>query len=170
MTKLDRDFYLRPTLEVAKDLLGKVLVFNGKRVTITETEAYIGRMDKASHSYNYKRTKRTETSYLPGGHIYVYMIYGMYHCLNIVTEEEGEPCGVMIRGIEGITGPGRVCRELGLTRAHDKMDLLSEEIYIEHGIIVNSEDVGVGKRINIDYAEEAKDFLWRFYIKQDKQK
>jgi DNA-3-methyladenine glycosylase len=164
MNKLDRNFYLKPTLEVAKDLLGKVFVINGKRAIITETEAYIGPIDKACHAYGYKRTKRTETMFLPGGHLYVYMIYGLHYCMNIVTEEENEPCAVLIRGIEGASGPGRVCKALNITKEHDRTDLISDEIYVEEGIPVKEEDISIGKRINIDYAKEAKDFLWRFSI------
>ena len=85
MNRLDRSFYLMPTLDVAKNLLGKVIVVNGKRAVITETEAYIGPIDKACHAYGYKRTKRTDTMFMSGGHLYVYMIYGMHYCMNIVT-------------------------------------------------------------------------------------
>jgi DNA-3-methyladenine glycosylase len=162
MKRLDKNFYLRPTLDVAKDLLGKVLVINGNRAVITETEAYIGPIDKACHAYGYKRTKRTETMFKEGGHIYVYLIYGMYCCLNIVTEKEGEPCAVLIRGIEGISGPGRLCKALGITKEHNGLDLFGPDIYIEEGDKVLPEDIEIGKRMNIDYAEEAKDFLWRF--------
>ena len=164
--KLDRNFYLRPTLEVAKDLLGKVFVINGKRAIITETEAYIGPIDKACHAYGYKRTKKTESMFLTGGHLYVYMIYGLHYCMNIVTEEENEPCAVLIRGIEGASGPGRVCKALNITKEHDGADLISDEIYIEEGILVRNEEISIGKRINIDYAQESKDNMWRFSIKK----
>lgn len=165
MNRLDRSFYLMPTLDVAKNLLGKVIVVNGKRAVITETEAYIGPIDKACHAYGYKRTKRTDTMFMSGGHLYVYMIYGMHYCMNIVTEKEGEPCAVLIRGIEEASGPGRVCKALGITKEHDRADLISENIFIEESIDVKEENISIGKRVNIDYAEEAKDFLWRFSIK-----
>ena len=101
---LPRTFYDRDTLEAARDLLGRDLVRvleDGTELIcrITETEAYIGRMDKACHAYNYRRTARTETLFAPPGTAYIYLIYGMYHCLNFVTEAEGEPCAVLIRGL-----------------------------------------------------------------------
>ena len=102
MEVLPRAFYDRDTLTVARELLGCCLVreHSGRRlaVQITETEAYIGRMDKACHAYQYRRTPRTETLFAPAGVSYIYLIYGMYHCLNFITEGEGEPCGVLIRG------------------------------------------------------------------------
>ncbi len=103
MGPLTREFYDRDTVEAARDLLGKLLVRElpgGERLIcrITETEAYVGRMDKACHAYGYKRTPRTETLYAPPGTAYIYLIYGMYHCLNLVTEPEGEPCAVLLRG------------------------------------------------------------------------
>ena len=102
MEILTRDFFDRDTLTVARELLGCYLVreWEGKKlaVRITETEAYIGRMDKACHAYQYKRTPRTETLFSKPGISYIYLIYGMYHCLNFITEREGEPCGVLIRG------------------------------------------------------------------------
>ena len=95
MGKLERDFFDRDTLDVARDLLGKYLVRReGDLVLagrITETEAYVGRMDKACHAYGYRRTARTETLFAPPGTAYIYLIYGMYHCLNFVTEPAGEP-------------------------------------------------------------------------------
>ena len=100
--KLTQDFYNRDTRLVARELLGKYLVRVQEgvplAVRICETEAYIGRMDKACHAYNYRRTQRTETLFAPPGTAYIYLIYGMYHCLNFVTEPEGEPCAVLIRG------------------------------------------------------------------------
>ena len=103
MDILTRDFYSRDTLAVARDLLGRDIVRvledgTALRCRITETEAYIGRADKACHAYGYKRTSRTETLFAPPGTAYIYLIYGMYHCLNFVTEAEGEPAAVLIRG------------------------------------------------------------------------
>ena len=146
MRPLPRSFYDRDTLTVARDLLGQYLVREtgqGRLVCrITETEAYIGRMDKACHAYQYKRTARTETLFARPGTAYLYLIYGMYHCLNVVTEAEGEPCAVLIRGavpVENkdiiaenrfgrkekeltaaqrrnfLNGPGKLCRGLALT-------------------------------------------------------
>ncbi|MDY4191426.1 MAG: DNA-3-methyladenine glycosylase, partial [Oscillospiraceae bacterium] len=107
MELLSRDFYDRDTVTVARDLLGKHLVrvlADGTYLMcrITETEAYVGRMDKACHAYGYKRTARTETLFAPPGTAYIYLIYGMYHCLNFVTEPEGEPSAVLIRGAEAV--------------------------------------------------------------------
>ena len=105
---LPHAFYDRDTLEVAEDLLGCILVreYRGEVMAgrITEVEAYIGRVDKACHAYNYRRTARTETLFAQPGTAYVYLIYGMYNCLNFVTEAEGEPAAVLIRGLEPVTG------------------------------------------------------------------
>lgn len=102
MEKLGREFFDRDTVAVARDLLGKVLVRRVDGMTlsgrITETEAYVGRMDKACHAYGYRRTARTETLFAPPGTAYIYLIYGIYHCLNFVTEPEGEPSAVLLRG------------------------------------------------------------------------
>lgn len=194
MGKLTRTFYNRDTLTVARELLGKYVVRRrGERFLcgrICETEAYIGRMDKACHAYNYRRTARTETLFAPPGTAYIYLIYGMYHCLNFVTEAEGEPCAVLIRGLEPagdgellarqrygkalgelspyqrknfLNGPGKLCRALDLTRAQNGLDLTGDELFVW--------DAGepappfyTGKRVGIDYAGEAVDFPWRFYV------
>lgn len=106
--KLSVEFYSRDTITVAKDLLGKLLVRNidGNKLIgkIVEVEAYLGPIDKACHSYNFKRTQRNEVMYGPAGIAYVYFIYGMYYCLNFVTEREGMPCAVLIRALEPIEG------------------------------------------------------------------
>ena len=161
MEKLSRDFYSRDTVQVAQDLLGKYLVrrLEGELLIgqISETEAYIGRIDKACHAYNYLRTHRTEVLFAPPGHAYVYLIYGMYDCLNLVTEPEGEPAAVLLRGIKPVyhpelmcrlrygkepeeltpyqkknfsNGPGKLCRALGVTRALNGADLLGEELFV----------------------------------------
>ena len=103
MDILTQEFYARDTREVARDLLGREIVrvlADGTALAcrITETEAYIGRLDKACHAYGYRHTPRTETLFAPPGRAYLYLIYGMYHCLNFVTEAEGEPAAVLIRG------------------------------------------------------------------------
>ena len=159
MKKLEREFYNRDTVQVARDLLGKrlVRVWDGTALVcrITETEAYVGRCDKACHAYGYRRTPRTETLFAPPGTAYIYLIYGMYHCLNFVTEPEGEPCAVLIRGLEAVegealiarnrfgvspaemtayqkkqflNGPGKVCRGLMLTRTQNGLDLTGDEL------------------------------------------
>lgn len=197
MDILTRDFYHRDTLAVARDLLGRELVRvlpGGAqlRCRITETEGYIGRLDKACHAYGYKRTPRTETLFAPPGTAYIYLIYGMYHCLNFVTEEEGEPAAVLIRGAvptanadriarnrfgrspeemsayqrkNFLNGPGRLCRGLELTRAQNGLDLTepSGGLYVCAGQPPAPTCVQAGKRIGIDYAQEAVDFPWRFW-------
>lgn len=206
MKKLGRDFYLRDTLQVSRDLLGKLLVRvlpDGTQLVcrITETEAYIGRCDKACHAYGYKRTARTDTLFARPGTAYVYLIYGMYCCLNFVTEAEGEPAAVLIRGavpvkngdiiaenrfgckMENLTayqrkhflnGPGKVCAGLRIDRALNGLPHGSEELFLcetlgEAGLPdwpgdEQPPEIRVGKRIGIDYAEEAADFPWRFYL------
>ena len=109
MAILSREFYAGDTVDTARKLLGKYLIRRMADGTllagrITETEAYIGRCDKACHAYNYRRTARTETLFAPPGHAYIYLIYGMHHCLNFVTEPEGEPAAVLLRAIEPIAG------------------------------------------------------------------
>ncbi len=191
MEILNRDFYDRDTLQVVRDLLGCVLVreYEGERLMgrIVETEAYIGRCDKACHAYGYRRTARTETLFAPPGTAYIYLIYGMYHCLNFVTEAEGEPAAVLIRGgvpaenvdiiaknrfgckMEEMTvnqkknflnGPGKLCRGLALTRRQNGLDLTSPEggLYVCPGSPPDPAAVQVGRRVGIDYAHEAVDF------------
>src|SRR3989344_7523780 len=119
--KLGADFFSRNTLWVAKNLLGKYLcrrLESGEIVSgiITETEAYKGFKDKASHAYK-GRTKRTEVMFAGAGTIYVYLIYGVHHCLNIVCEKKNYPAAVLIRGVEQVVGPGRVCRHFQIDRA-----------------------------------------------------
>ena len=194
LSKLERQFFDRDTLEVARDLLGKYLVrmWDGAaRVgRSTETEAYIGRCDKACHAYGCRRTPRTETLFAPPGTAYIYLIYGMYHCLNFVTEAEGEPAAVLLRGLEPVEGlvpmslnrfgklpgeltayqkkhfldgPGKVCRALGLTRAQNGLDLCGRELFVCDGGERPSV-IHTGPRIGIDYAQEAAHFPWRFYV------
>ncbi len=192
MTKLDYDFYRRDALYVAKDLIGKYLIreINGHKLKamITETEAYKA-TDKACHAYNYNLTPRTSTMFKAGGVAYVYFTYGMYHCFNVVTDKEGEPSAVLIRGIEPVedmeymsrlrykrdlneltkyqlknfsNGPGKLCMAYGITRELNGENLLGNNLYITEG--PNITNIKQGKRIGIDYAEEAKDYLWRFYL------
>ena len=194
MEKLRREFYGRDTLEVARDLLGTYLVrrLDGAElvVRITETEAYVGAVDKACHAYGGRRTARTETLYAKPGTAYVYLIYGMYHCLNFVTEPEGVAAAVLLRGVEAVegtdrmararfgreydqltaaqrknflNGPGKVCKALALTRAHNGLDLTGEELFLCEGAAPAGE-IHVGRRVGIDYAEEAADFPWRFWL------
>ena len=194
MEKLSREFYRRDALTLAKELLGKVLVneTGGERLAtkIVETEAYMGPDDKAAHFYGGKRTPRTDVIYGDGGFAYIYLIYGMYHCFNIVTGVKNEPQAVLIRAVEplegfdsmaqnrfklpykellqkqvlGLTnGPGKLCLALDLDKSLNKQDLCSDRLYVEDGGIFKDTIVH-SKRVGIDYAEEAKDFPWRFYI------
>jgi DNA-3-methyladenine glycosylase len=128
---LDRAFFDRPTLTVAEELLGKILVCGPYQGYITETEAYIGEDDPACHAAR-GLTPRTAVMFGAAGFSYVYLIYGMYYMLNIVTEREGFPAAVLIRGVQllspspkNLNGPGKLCRELGITQAHNRVDMVS---------------------------------------------
>lgn len=159
---LPPSFYERSTLVVAQELLGTMLVHGQQRVRIVETEAYMGPDDLASHAARGRRTARNEVMYGPAGHAYVYLIYGMYHCLNIVTEQEGFPAAVLIRaGEPGARGPGVLCRGLGLTREHDGL-ALGGELRIEEGW--RSEPVVESPRVGVDYAGAWAAKPWRFYL------
>ncbi|TAH36111.1 MAG: DNA-3-methyladenine glycosylase [Alphaproteobacteria bacterium] len=168
-SRLPRDFYARPTVAVAKDLLGKIMVFNGIAATITETEAYVGKNDEACHASRGK-TKRTEIMFGPPGHSYVYFIYGMYHCLNFVTEPEGTAAAVLIRGCQllddsklHLNGPGKLCRHFGITRDYNAIDLCSDpDFYVlDHPIRPKFDTT---PRIGIS---KAKDKLWRYVVKSN---
>ena len=202
---LPQGFFDGDTVDIARAMVGKYLVRRYGGVTlaarITEAEAYVGRMDKACHAYGYRKTERTRTLFAPPGTAYVYLIYGMHCCLNFVTEPEGEPAAVLIRGLSPrynqdiiaenrfhckcaamtpyqkknfLNGPGKVCAGMNIDRALNGLPYGSEELFVcEH-----LEDAGLppwpgddgpldikaGKRIGIDYAEEAVDFPWRFYL------
>lgn len=195
---LNKEFFKRDALTVAKDLLGKILVrkINGItiRCKIVETEAYIGAIDKASHAYNNKRTKRTEPLFHEGGITYVYFIYGLYNCFNVITDNEDVASGVLIRAVEPLdnfeylseircsknfdeltkaqkknltNGPSKLCMALSIDRKDNYIKLyLKEELYIEEGTNDSLEIVET-TRVGIDYAEEAIEFPWRFYIKEN---
>jgi DNA-3-methyladenine glycosylase len=190
--KLPRKFYTRPdTLEVARDLLGKVLVVpteTGERVSgiIVETEAYLGVEDKAAHSYDNRRTKRTETMFALGGTVYIFFIYGMYFQFNIVVGEIDTPHAILIRAVEPFenieimrerrgkmpdknltSGPGKLCIALGIDRRFNNADLTGNEIWLEDGEEFSTEKIACGKRIGIDYAEEYAEKPWRFWVKDN---
>lgn len=172
MAPLPRAFYARNAETVARDLLGAVLVHDREgleqRVRITETEAYLGSFDLACHASK-GRTKRTEVMFGEAGHAYVYLIYGMYDMLNLVTGEMGDPQAVLLRaaeplrGVSGKTdGPGKLTRALGITRReHNGLDLCSKELYIEPGWPPRA--VVTTPRIGVAYAGEWKDAPLRFY-------
>ncbi|WP_257458322.1 DNA-3-methyladenine glycosylase [Archangium lipolyticum] len=159
-------FYARPALTVARELLGVHLVVDEggwRRVgRIVETEAYVGEHDLACHAAK-GRTSRTEVLFGPPGRAYVYLIYGMYHCFNVVTDVEGVASAVLVRAVEPVEGlppkartdgPGRLCRALGLTLAHNRWDLASERLHLEAGMAVPDAGVERGPRIGVDYAGE----------------
>ena len=189
---LNREFYLQNAEIAAKELLGKYLVreYEGKKIVckIVETEAYIGPEDKACHAYNNRCTERTKVMFEEGGKAYIYFIYGMYYCLNIVVEREGKPEAVLIRGVEPVenreeieknrkikskkeqdltNGPGKLCTALKIDKSLNGYDITKKgELYIVEG--ESAGDIKSTTRINIDYAEEYKDKHWRFYIKGNK--
>lgn len=242
--RVPRAFFTRDGLTVAKNLLGKILVHETSvgtiRGIITEVESYMGVNDKGSHTYQGRRTERTEPMFREGGNSYVYFTYGMYYCMNITSGVEGDPQAVLIRSVEpadevsrermiqlrmavsaerarkreaaklrrenecqevsvqqdagqekyikqeeklvelpqqvldklrrGIEkhladGPGKMCIAMGITKADNALDMVeSERFYVTEGIVVKTEQIKSGKRIGIDYAEEAADYLWRFYL------
>jgi len=174
---LPRDFYLRKTITVARDLLGRVLVHRDGDVrragVIVETEAYIGPHDLACHASK-GRTQRTDVMFGPPGHAYVYLIYGMYDCFNVVTERVGYAAAVLVRavapleGCEGTTdGPGKLCRAMHITRALNRFDLTNSALVIEEGRAVSSRRVSKGPRIGVDYAGEWAHEELRFWVKGD---
>lgn len=192
LKRLGRAFYAREeTLAVARELLGKRLVVptsEGARVSgrIVEVEAYLGAEDKAAHSYGRRRTARTETMYAKGGTVYVFFVYGMHHQFNVVTGPEGTPTAVLVRAVEpeeGIdsmrerrrvpkereltSGPGKLCKALGLDRSFDREDLTtSTRVWLEDaGARPRPEDIAEGPRIGIAYAEEYALKPWRFWLK-----
>ncbi len=194
MKKLEQAFYLRDTLTIARDLIGKYMLHtvNGENLVcrITETEAYTGIADKACHAYGGRHTSRTEALYLTGGHAYVFLIYGMYDCMNIVTEAAGNPCAVLIRGGEAVSpldtlsdlrfqkpyanlspsqrknllnGPGKLTMGMGITRNQNKTSLLGNHFFLFEKEEEPSPKIETSPRINIDYAEEYALKPWRFF-------
>lgn len=197
--RLPREFFARDGITVARELLGKILVHETKlgvvRGVITETESYMGEEDKGAHTYGGRRTQRTEPMYHQGGTSYVYLIYGMYSCMNIAAMTEGIPQAVLLRKVEPADeqsceimeqlrlegskgrqnlasirkhladGPGKLCIAMGITRKDNDIDMVeSPSFYVTEGTEVLKEQIKAGKRIGIDYAEEAADYLWRFYL------
>jgi len=166
MQRLGADFFQRDVLDVAPELLGKSLVINAKnitsRYTITEVEAYRGEEDMACHARN-GRTRRTDVMYWEGGHIYVYLIYGMYWMLNFVTSKANIPQAVLVRAIEGFEGPGKLTRQLGIDKSYYGVSLIhSTRIWVEDEMPAKYKR---SPRVGIDYATEPwRSKLWR-YIK-----
>jgi DNA-3-methyladenine glycosylase len=189
MPQLQRDFFIRPTLQVARDLLGARLVrLEGETRlsgTIVETEAYVGESDLGCHA-RAGRTPRTQVMYGPPGHAYVYFTYGMHWCLNFVTEAEGFPAAVLIRAVwptegmevmklrregraqpEWCNGPAKLCQALGIERAFNGCDLCSPEstLFIESGPPIPDSGVTTGPRVGLNNVPEPwKSILWRFRV------
>lgn len=163
--QLSRDFFQHDTLAVAENLLGKILVFHAHHAVITETEAYIGQNDPACHAARGK-TPRTAVMFGEAGYSYIYLIYGMYFCLNIVTEAEGFPAAVLIRGARLLSssppvllnGPGKLCRALGLSREHNNQDLTISP----HFCIENAPEKPSFQRTPRIGISKGQDKLWRF--------
>ncbi|MFX0024389.1 MAG: DNA-3-methyladenine glycosylase [Candidatus Hermodarchaeota archaeon] len=191
--RLNREFFERDTKIVASDLIGKYLIretSKGKIIgKIIEVEAYLGPTDKASHSYNYKKTVRTKIIYMKPGTLYIYLIYGLYFCLNVITEPEGIPCAVLIRklspidGIDLMTenrkakigknyqnlidGPGKLCLAFIITKNQfNGKDSCANnsKLYFTKGEIIKKDSIIKSKRIGIEYAEEDKDRMLRFTL------
>ena len=209
--RLPRSFFTRDGITLAKDLLGKILVHEMPvgmvRGIITEVESYMGEEDKGSHTYGGRRTERTEPMYHIGGTSYVYLIYGMYSCMNIAAMTDGTPQAVLLRSVipadeesrrrmmelrlgqlnlrqakkklslytpetcptsvkkHLADGPGKLCIAMGITRADNDIDMVeSDSFYVTEGVEIAPGKILADKRIGIDYAEEAADYLWRFYV------
>ncbi len=165
MQRLEEAFFRRPCPEVARDLVGKVLVYDGKTLRISETEAYCGEADTACHAHK-GRTKRTDVMYREAGTIYLYLCYGVHWLLNIVTGEKEQPEAVLIRACAEAPGPGRLTKKLGITgQLNGDSVLTSPDLWIgDDGF---SCAVTTDKRVGIGYAsQEDQDRLWRFIMKK----
>jgi len=183
-------FYRRPTELVARELIGRYIVreFEGDRLVlrIVETEAYLGAPDRASHAWGGRRTARNESLYLPGGHAYVYFIYGMHFCLNVVTEGADLGSAVLIRAGEPVAGeermlalrglsrarpgdvaggPGRLCKALGINRSDDGVRFDRGALKIVEGEPPSADEIAAGPRVGIDYAADAVAWPLRFAIR-----
>ena len=182
---LDRAFYLQNGIALAKALIGKVLVHETDagvlKGRIVETEAYMGAADAAAHSYKGNPFGRVNVQYGSGGFAYIYIIYGMHNCMNVVANEKDVPEAVLIRALEpteGIdamrqarktdlphalcSGPGKLCAAMRIDRSQYGLDLCKKPLYIEEYEETRDFSIGVTKRINVDYAGEAAAYPWRF--------
>jgi DNA-3-methyladenine glycosylase len=196
LKKLTKDFFSRDTVEVGKDLLGRYLIKKTERGDmigkIVEVEAYLGPNDKACHAYNQKKTEKTKAMYMKPGTFYVYYIYGMYFCLNVITEPEGIPCAIFLRklfpigGIELmrenrktklgrnyknlVDGPSKLCMAFNITKEkYNGKDSCAEnsKLYFAQGENIEDKKISLSTRIGIDYAKEDKDRPLRFTLKQE---
>lgn len=185
--KLPREFYLRSALEVSQDLIGMQLVHVTPEGTtkgiIVETEAYLGKIDPAAHSYKAPSSGRTAIQYGPGGYAYIYTIYGLHCCMNVVTNRPQLPEVVLIRALKPVSGmalmtarrntqnqrslcggPGRLTQAMGITKEDYGADLLGDTLFIED-IGITPPEIASTPRINIDYAGDAAAYPWRFIWK-----
>jgi len=190
--KLKREFYLREdTVEVARDLLGKLIVVpdgEGRRVSgmIVETEGYLGVEDRAAHSYGGRRTPRNEVMYGPAGRVYVFFVYGMYNQFNVVTGPADHPHAILIRAVEPVegieimrerrgemkdrnltSGPGKLCIALAIDRALNGENLRGNRVWLEDHRSLSGDEIAVGPRIGIDYAGEDAEKPWRFWVRDN---
>ncbi len=189
---LQRPFYERDTITVAKDLLGKILVHESSQGTTTgrivETEAYQGPEDQAAHSSGGRRTSRNEIMFGKKGHAYVYFIYGLYYCFNITAGNvAGKPEAVLLRALEPIegkkimakrrgavseklikltSGPSRLCMAMDISKAQNKTDITTPPLYVRDAPTIPESDIMEAARVGVDYAGEWKNKPWRFYIKE----
>jgi DNA-3-methyladenine glycosylase len=177
---LGRSFFERPTLQVARELIGKVMVRRLpqglRRFRIVEVEAYCGEQDLACHASK-GRTQRTAVMFGPAGRLYVYLIYGMYYCLNIVTAEEGMGEAVLIRALEPLSGtsqntrgPGRLCRALKIGRRlnHKSLGRAVGLWVADDGFRVKPSQIGRSTRRGVAYAGECAAYPWRFFLKRSR--
>ena len=192
MPKLSKEFYLRRNvLQVAKNILGKVLVTqSGGKITsgrIVEVEAYNGIVDKASHAFGGRRTKRNEVMYGEGGYAYVYLCYGIHHLFNVVTGVNDEPHAVLIRALEPVSGieimakrtgkqkddisitkgPGNLSKALNISTSQNATDLLGKNIFLlDDGVKYSDKEIDASPRIGVDYAGEDALLPYRFFVKK----
>ena len=193
MNKMNEAFYQREdVVKISTELLGKLLVtnFNGLLTSgrIVETEAYNGIVDKASHAFGGRRTRRTEVMFGTGGLAYVYLCYGIHHMFNVVTNHDGIPHAILIRGIEPVEGkeimlermhktvfnktvgkgPGNVTKALGIQTIHTGWSLMSDEMFIaDDGFVIKQSQVIASPRVGVDYAGEDATLLYRFFVKDN---
>lgn len=186
-----REFYQQSTLLVCRNLLGSVLVHRSPEgvtaARIVEAEAYVGPKDKGAHSFGGRPTDRTRAMFGEKGHAYVFLIYGMYWCFNVVCGPPGMPQAVLVRALEPVVGedlmrarlnakeavstatlckgPGKLCRAMGISREHYGLDLLQDTLFLVPAKLRRGEKVVRSPRINIDYAEEFIERPWRYFIK-----
>jgi DNA-3-methyladenine glycosylase len=195
--KLKRSFYMQETLIIAKELLGCFLVHKTldgiTKGRIVDIEAYMGLNDKGSHSYGGRHTPRMDPLYNVGGFAYIFQLHGHNYCFNVVTQKTGIPQAILIRGLEPIqgldlmakrrnidistglrskfknltNGPSKLCQAMDIDTSINGIDLCGDELFITSGKIINDSEILIAPRINIDYAEEDKDKLWRFFLKDN---